>query len=402
MEPAIKIKYLSIALLTLAALSGCKHNVVELKNRYQGKLKASIRLNTVGEKTFQLDSSTAPRPQYMQMYTDSGGTENLTFLNTYNKSIYFYDYNTTQYSHKNDYRKLHVALPSAYLVKNSDSIYIYDRKKNELILTDHLLQSKKVIPLITHGDVKNYNWVHSFPQYYPHTVTPILQVKREIIFPGQYMTAIPDSIVDKFKFTAHVDMDKNRVRYTHRYPRTMYGNSYNWEEEGLFPTVYYDLTDRPEEMVFSFPVSHDLYLSDITNERYKVVYGGSNNAGTITSIDKDLESSHLTPEELILKVCQTDLYGAIKYDKYRHVYYRFLRKAMPGATKETDWKDKQVAVIVFDQKLKYLGETVIGTLKNCNWENSFVTAQGLNIEFIDPKRKNEDFLTLKIFTPVNI
>ena len=170
----------------------------------------------------------------------------------------------------------------------------------------------------------------------------------------------------------------------------------------MFPTVYYDLSDKQGQIVYSFPVSHDLYLSDLAVENYKIVYGGSNYAGTISSIDKDLKTSQLTTEELLLKVCQTDLYAAIKYDKFRQLYYRFLRKAIPDATTETDWKDKQVSVIVLDKEFNYLGETIIGTLKNCNWENCFVTPEGLNIEYVDPSNKNEEFLTLKIFAPKKI
>jgi hypothetical protein len=398
----MKIKYTLWTLFLVLVIAGCKNNVVNIENPKKGQLKAEIQLVYVAEKKFRLDSSTAPRPQYMQLYTDSAGNRNLTFLNTYNKSIYFYDYHTTGYLKVNSYAQQAIALPSAYLIKSLDSVYIYDRKKNELVLTTRLGQIVKTIPLVTKGDVRNYSWVNSFPQYYPHTATPIIESGRELVFPGQFMTAMPDSLVDKFKFTAHISMDENKVTYTHRYPRALYGNSYNWEEEGLFPTVYYDLSGKRGQIIYSFPVSHDLYLSDLAVENYRTVYGGSNDAGTISSIDRDLKTNHLTPEELLLKVCKTDLYGAVKYDKFRQVYYRFLRKAIPDATTETDWKDKPVSVIVFDKNFKYLGETVIGTLQNCNWENCFVSAEGLNVEYVDPANKNEDVLTLKIFAPRKI
>ena len=75
---------------------------------------------------------------------------------------------------------------------------------------------------------------------------------------------------------------------------------------------------------------------------------------------------------------------------------------MPNATTETDWRDKPVSVIVFDKNFNYMGETVIGTLKNCNWENCFVTSEGLNIEYVKPANNNEDILTFKIFAPRKI
>jgi hypothetical protein len=49
-----------------------------------------------------------------------------------------------------------------------------------------------------------------------------------------------------------------------------------------------------------------------------------------------------------------------------------------------------------DEEFKYLGETVIGTGEDWYWQNSFVTKEGLNIEYIE-KNFEEVFLTFKTF-----
>ena len=36
-----------------------------------------------------------------------------------------------------------------------------------------------------------------------------------------------------------------------------------------------------------------------------------------------------------------------------------------------------------DEQFNYLGETPLGTSDEWNWSNSFVTEEGLNIEYID-------------------
>jgi hypothetical protein len=105
---------------------------------------------------------------------------------------------------------------------------------------------------------------------------------------------------------------------------------------------------------------------------------------------------------LIIRVCKTDLYAGIKYDKFRKVYYRFLRKAIPDATRETNLKDKPISVIIFDENFNYLGETTLGASRNYNWQNSFVTENGLNIEYNDDTDTKEDHLTLKTFIPQKI
>ena len=72
-------------------------------------------------------------------------------------------------------------------------------------------------------------------------------------------------------------------------------------------------------------------------------------------------------------------------------------KAFPENIKYKEYKEKSIAVIVMDENFKYLGETTIGIWKNWNWQNSFVTCEGLNIEYTD-KDPKESYLTLKIFT----
>lgn len=396
----MNIKNLCWIIFVGGLLASCNHTkTLEIKNKEKGQLKASMVLKSIGEKKFALDSGSAPKPQYMQMYMDSSGKRLFTFLNIYTNAIYFYDYETSAYLKNIPYSKTNIPMPVGYLIKNQDSIYVYNRKRNELILTNRSGQITAIISLINNMDPNNYDWIYSYPQHYPFTVTPILETKKGIIFPGQYMFAIPDTIVNKFKFATQIDPKTNEVTHQHLYPKELYGDNYNWEDEAIFTTVYYDIQPEDDKMIYSFPVSHDLYIAAPGSNSYQTVYGGSNIAGTISSIGKDLKKNTLSQEEFILKVCKTDLYAAIKYDKYRKVYYRFLRKAIPDANDKTDWKDKQVTIIIFDKNFKYLGETDIGTIKDYNWENSFVTEEGLNIEYIDRKKNNEDYLTLKIFQP---
>ena len=60
----------------------------------------------------------------------------------------------TGYITKNSYAPQAKALPSAYLIKSPESIYIYNRKNNELILTKSSGSIVNTIPLIINGDVK--------------------------------------------------------------------------------------------------------------------------------------------------------------------------------------------------------------------------------------------------------
>jgi hypothetical protein len=207
------------------------------------------------------------------------------------------------------------------------------------------------------------------------------------------MLSLPDSVAKSFKLEAHINFDNNKVDFWRKYPNSLYGHNYFWENEGTFTFVYYDLIPD-NTVVYSFPVSHDIYLAGIESDSYSTKYAGSNEAGVISSFEKSMPY-----KELLLKMCKMDLYAAIKYDPYRKVYYRFLRKAIPDATYITALKDKPLVIIMYDDAFKYLGETTVGTCRNFNWENTFVTAEGLNIEYIDENDLTEEYLDIKLFIP---
>ena len=175
----------------------------------------------------------------------------------------------------------------------------------------------------------------------------------------------------------------------------MYGHDYNWE--GAFATIVYPCLLNDGKLIYSFPVSHDLYLYDLNGEQIQIIYGGSNAAGTIHSINH--ERKH-TPKEMIMEnILQQDLYGGILYDPYREIYYRFMLSAIPSATHETPISDKKICVIMMDKDFNYMGETIIGKYNDWKWENSFVTAEGLHIECIDRNDLEEEYLYFKVFAP---
>ena len=128
------------------------------------------------------------------------------------------------------------------------------------------------------------------------------------------------------------------------------------------------------------------------------VYGGSNEAGAIASIDCSLDKEP-DNEEIMSCYLEQDWYAGILHDPYRKVYYRYLQKAIPSATPKTSVNDKTLTVIIMDEQFKYLGETEIGTMKQWNWTNSFVTEEGLNIEYNGTDISDDDYLTFGIFLP---
>lgn len=381
--------------LLLLLLVACTHHTIGIKNEKKGQLNASFQLEVSGTKRIILDSITAPKPQYTQIFTDSTGTLCFTLLNTYTNSIYFYNYNTLEFIKKITFNKKGpdgIQSIKGYHIKNMDSIYVYNMPFTEIVLTNSDGKIRNKISL--RGERNSKDWSTYYPQYYPKTVNPFIEIPGKLLLTGQYFFSIPDSMIARFNFNAQLDLKTNKVNFRHTYPKQLYGSGYNWEGE-LFTEVFPGLHPDGDKLIYSFPVSHDLYITGLNADDYTKVYAGSNLAGTIYSIGRDV---HKTPGEItLIHYARQDLYAAVKYDKYRKVYYRFLLKGIPNATIRTRKEDKPIAVIVMDENFNYLGETVIGTGEDWYWQNSFVTLEGLNIEYLE-KDFEEAYLTLKIFT----
>ena len=389
-----KIKYYLIFLCVV--FFSCT-NTMSVKNEKKGKLTANYQLVASNEKRILLDYETAPQPPYMQMIEGYSGKQILTLLNPYKNAIYFYDYENAVFTGKVEYEKEGpngIIRLAGYYIENMDSIYVFCWSTRQLVLTDSTGLVKQRISLIDNREITS-DWAYYYPQYEFTMVNPLIKKQGKIILPGMQPVKITDSLIHQFKFTSCVDMKTGKVEFMHTYPYELYGSNTQWESpwymqpyQALLPTG---------EFVFSFPISHNVYIVSYDATDYKTVYAGSNVAGTIRSID---DSRRRIPVDIIRShFLRHDIYAAILHDPYRHLYYRYMLQANPAATTNTHWKEKQVVVIIMDEHFEYLGETAIGTCEKWNWGNSFVTSEGLTMEYIDQDADPEEqYIILKTFT----
>lgn len=384
--------------IIICCLISCNNSAAfEVKNDKHGSLKAAKKLEQNGDKKFSLDSLSAPRPPYIQLYNDASGNEYLAMLSGYSKNIFIYNYDSAN-NPVNQIPISTVQMPLAFHIRNMDSIYVYNDKMMEMVLLNNRSEIVSKISLINNENMKDLSWTTRYPQYVPHGVNAIIEHEGKLVFPGQFIWTLPDTIAQRFKFTSLIDINSNKVNYVHKYPYGIYGHGHLWDEP-MFTGVYYDITPDHRKMVYSFPVSHNLVICDLDTDKETTVYGGSNEAAGITSLDVDkFKKKSAAPNEYIYqKACTSDLYGGILYDKYRDVYYRFLRKALPEKGVRLRWENKKVAVVVMDKDFNYLGETELGDMNEFYPDNSFVTKEGLNVEYVAPNDVEEKFLTFRIF-----
>lgn len=392
----MKSKYLCV--FPLLIFCSCVNNTISLENEKRGKLTATYCLALSGEKRIHLDYETAPQPPYMQMFQDVNGKQMLTLLNPYKNAIYFYDYEEAVYIRKIEYDNGRgpnsILRLAGYYIKNMDSIYVFNNPMMELALTDSLGRVKQRISL--RDNRTDQEWSVYYPQYYFMTINPIIENNGKLILTGMSPFGATDSLFRKFQISCCVDLKTGYLDFMHNYPPNLYGsNGFQWQEPA-FMQSYRELSPSGE-FIYSFPVSHHLYIASYGFNEYKTVYAGSNFAGTIRSLGDDKKN---IPNEVIrTHFLQYDFYSAILYDPYRHVYYRFMLQGIPDAAAKNQWKIKPVVVIIMDEQFNYLGETLIGTGEEWKYDNSFVTSDGLVVEYIDQDADSEEaYLILKTFT----
>jgi len=381
----MQIKILIAFPIIVQFLLSCNKSTINVENPKQRILKSKYELVVSDERKYNIDSVTAPRPVYMQYIKGNI----LTFLNQYNKTIYFYNYNSFKLEKKiflDKENKLYRI--GGYYYINDDSIYVYDVPDVKLYLVDSNGKIKKGIAL--HDN--NHEWPLHYPQYMISTVVPIIRYHGNLIMTGLSFPSLNSSAIDSFHFTSIINIKTSRVKFLFTYPKELYGSDANWE--GGLATIVYPVLSANGDIIHSFPVSHNLYISHCDGQKYKTIYGGSNFAKTISSIKHKIKT---TPDDLILlNYLQMDMYTAILYDPYRKLYYRFMLRGIPNAKITIPKEEKQIDVIIMDNKFNYLGETIIGKAREWNWTNSFVTHEGLNIEYLSGNI-NEDYLIFKTF-----
>lgn len=357
------------AIFFLLNLVSCTKHTVSIENERKGMMKSNFFLQEVNQKKFYLDSVTAPKPIYSQLYENKSGNRILTLLNQYNNSIYFYDYDKS-----NSIKRVHfekegangILKPLGYYIKNMDSIYVYDMVKIEIVLSDSSGVCKQRFPLKTSIDTQ---WSLYKPQYYFTTVNPIIEKNDNLILTGYAPFSLPKENIENFYFSTILNTKTGKITYQHKYPNEIYGYDYNWE--GGYFTMAYPCLSVEDMSIYSFPVSHNLYFYNNNTGEVEIKYGGSNVAGTIQSIDHE---QRRTPSQMIEEsfICQ-DLYGPILYDSYRNVYYRFMLNAISNPSMTTPREDKEFTVILMDENFNYLGEQIMGNWRRWNWENAFIS-----------------------------
>lgn len=365
----------------LSILVSCTHTG-SVNNQYAGKPTESV-LVLKDSIEFHLDKETVPLINYMQ-YKDVDSMQILSFVNDYNNKIYFFNYNTRQYMGVFPTGNTLKEKIQGYYIDN-DSIYIYSYNSGKVYC--YLFDEETFIKdfFIVEKQKKNYDLLT--PHSYLTTISPMIKYGNTILSTGYRSGETKfETTVNRPVLTVY-NINTDTLTYCANFPKQY--SEYNWGGSMLFRLTYY--TMKPDgTIVLSFPASHDLAITSINDlQNMKYVYGGSNQIKTIHSFPYRKGSFSYNNQDIWSWYLRTPSYEGILYDQYRNLYYRIARLANKECDPNEQGNKKPIIIIVLDDNLQYLGETILPQNLSLCSSNIFVSKEGLNIQVLS---ENEDIL----------
>jgi hypothetical protein len=173
-----------LSFIVLVVVISCSESN-EVVNKEQKKYNNKCKLEFVGIKQFPLDEESSYNLEYVSIIDDS--TELFSFLNTYNNSIYLYDYKNSVFLRKIKYEKEGpngVLNIQGYLYLNDDSIFVYSYNNKILYLTNSKAQVLEKFKLYESIDYDKTSIIYPAP--FLRTVSPLKKLGNNVILFGFY------------------------------------------------------------------------------------------------------------------------------------------------------------------------------------------------------------------------
>jgi hypothetical protein len=375
------------------------------ENDLKGKFKATHTLmkNNEGGKKFVMDSESVQNSRCIQLFEDAfNDSVYFTFLNTYNYSIYFYDFKTGIFLRKIKLDRegpngVNPYVIDGYHIVSYDSIYYYSHRNHSLYLLNHKGEKYHTINYMT-----NYDNMKSWKEndFQKNLIPPMVQLST-----GKPMYKIDGTIylcgemteefgkVDSINHLLMMTIDTRNgdsVAFHLGYPKSY--NEGNWGE-AYFREVFWCMNPTNKLFVVSFPNDHYIYQTDL--KQVTKIYAGSMYADDIKSLD--VPAFIMSKNRRLSHYFENYSYSAVIYDKYRNVYYRMVEHPWKDYDTHMNWMPwlKQVSVIILDENLNFMGETKL------DMEYRFSASQFMVIEdglLLYKQTDDEDERVYDLFT----
>lgn len=386
----MKIPLLLIIVFLLSSCSDKKKINGIILNDERKFYENNFTLSQNNIKEFSLDSVTINLINYIQ-YIDIDSINCLSILNEYNNSIYFFDYESSDFSHQIQCKKSNDVAGNirGFYYLNKDSIFVYSYASGFL----YCMNSEADV-FIKHRLAKIVNSNKMiYPYSYATTFAPLKEYDSKIITIGLVTGESSLETGENRPVVSIFDLENKLNSYVINYPEPYV--TYNWGGGLTYRLAYYDLC--PESIIVSFPASHNLLKYSLLTGEQTNYYAGS----LAIEYMKSFPYSKDTPideEKAWEWYMNNPSYEGVLYDKYLDRYYRIARLPVTEFNKDEIGNSKPVVIVILDKNLQYIGEVSLPTDIRFFPTNCFVSRDGFNIQVLTD---NEDKLTFYQYKFIN-
>ncbi len=337
-------------------------------------------LNPEKELKILLDSSTHFYYNSLQVFENEDCEKLLALSYKNERKILIYSMDNPQLIRKIQYpiegpNSVGTELGGFY-IHNMDSIFVYDYWGRRLCLSD------------SSGEIKQ-----SYNIEAPGTQTQIFPEASHLCPPhfknGKvYLTGRIDALgKPEAKPMIGINIKDKSVSTYGRLPVKWFSNDYSFRSY-----VLYDYSDDFNHYVVDFIVTDSLFIFSDQWEFIKSVNVKSKWIDEIEPFDK---ARGRNAKDRMNAYAAAEDYAGIIYDPYRIVYYRLVDQ---GRTLQEAYayKSSQVSIMVLDRNFNILGEYNTSEEED-KTTGLFVTEEGLYVPSKELYRKDENFLTFRLY-----
>jgi hypothetical protein len=373
------MKYKLLAFLLLTLLYSCANKKSKDHNE-TGEFIGKVELLESHDVSFVLNDETSLKSSFIQAIETKDGNPILVYLNNQKPAIYFYDIKGQALIKELMLSKdgpNAVGTPTGLYFHNMDSIYVIASSYYRVSLVNGKGEVLKKYQLLN-----DENPNESTGMLRPFTISPPFVIDNKM-----YFNVAPDrDIYDNGYFLGKVnlvlDLETGDFDYFNHYPKEF--NEGVW---GVAAVNYStDYNSLKEEFIYSFSISDSIYVSKVD---------GTHRSGYLSKTyeKKATQKPMERPENKydLEYALGATYYDGIIYDRYRDVYYRFVRQPLEIENMEKinfyDFHRKPISVIILDADFKKIGET---ELEDDVYQSFmyFLTKEGLFVSKGNPNNPN--------------
>lgn len=369
--------YILLAFFMLSCM-GCSSDVVSNKNDKNDIISDATLIKTK-TKSFELDSETPPSSNHYQILN----TDTLiyfTLLNSYNNSIYFYDFNTSDFLFKRTYVKVGpngVGKIFGYYVHSLDSIFIHNYDASKLFLMNEDCAKLRTYDL---DSEHNYNPSAKVFKNSPGKIfNDILYMTGNIT--GEYA----DETAENRPVLIKLDLTKGELSYNIGYPEEFRKGNYGG---GQYRWINSNFKVQDSLILISFATGHNLRVYNVSKDTSYMHQMSSSYIDGIPSIPARIFS--VSKQEIRDHFIVNGSYQSVGFVPYGEFYFR--KVYLPKKDYDpSNFNGLQSSYILTDKNFKKIGEKLFPLR---SYSDFCISPIGLMLRKMDV---GEDVLMFDIF-----